>query len=427
MANTGVNYYLGLVGVDTSRFKIYYDFNQNGAVVASVPNADASYSGIPSAVGDFWSVSGSGHFTGQYVQISNGSGISLLNGWTAILVYEREATGSMVLFSNYKSGTIGGDTAYLGFSIGVNAANRLFFEGYDDNGAYTKTFNTPLGTKSCVVIQATPNGQLTFGWYNPLTRLLETQTETIKTQFVFDSDEWYLGVNPSVPAFGESSPFLGYIDEFLFFDTPVTQSSLGELFKGFFSDGVTENDSFRQSCGMDGIVLLENPGTLNLWYVNTGQFVDEVNLSANFDFANRGFRTHTIVDTNRLTLFRNGTLQALGAYMVTGDIYHRGFALSGDYFVEGDLIRSNGVYVDEDVLVYDLLQDTGSYTYLVSGGFMTASGERFLKGTSRLFVDGKRKKLGSDFVEVSRFDLAGGGSFNQFSFLVYANEGLFWR
>lgn len=430
MASTGVNYYLGLVGVDLSRFQIYYDFNQSGDSIASVSQAAAQYSGIPSTVGNFWSVSGSGHFTGQYVQIANASGISLQNGWTAIFVYEREATGSMILFSNYKSGDIGGYPAYLGFSIGVNAANRLFFEGYDNYGPYSLSFEKRIATKNCMMVQANPNGQLTVGWYNPLTRELETMTSPIRSDFVFDSDAWFLGGNPNPPTFAESAPFLGYMDEFLFFDTCVNQSALEEAFKGFFSDGVIENDSFRQSCGMDVAVVCKRlvPEDSCLWLGNTGQLKDELNYEARFNNADRTFRAHTLLDGSPLSLFINGSLKNSGAYSVTGDIYHRGFALSGDYIVNGNAIQSNGVFTADDIAIYDIVANTGEYTDLASGNFYLASGNRFLAGTSRLFINGLRQRLGIDFLEVSRFDLLNNtGSFVSGSFPVYSNEGLFWR
>lgn len=234
MAATGINYFYNKLGLYPDAFKIYYDFNQSGAYVASVSGANSIYSGILSFEGGFWDTSGSGHFTGQYVQIAETTGLNS-GDWTILCVYEKSSTGNGVIFSSYKTGTISGNTGYLGFVLGVNDANRLYFESYSPNGPYVFTFNKVLGTKNLIAVQKL-NNIICFNCFNNYTRQLEGESFVLQDNSLFDSDEWYIGGAVGAPSYFSGNAFSGYIDEFIYLNKALALSDLSCLASGFYCD-----------------------------------------------------------------------------------------------------------------------------------------------------------------------------------------------
>lgn len=209
-----------------NQWPIYYDFSQGNNPVPSRSNA--LYSATIGSPTSFYAKSGSGAFNGaQSLSIANSSGLNA-NSFSAFFVYENIKNG--VLFSTLHSGT-GGISGYL---IGLNSANRMYFESFDQQGSNIRTSSNIYGTKNAVAVVKS-NNNLAFHYYNFNSQSIESEQFTTSLTANYQSNQAYLGAPINAPNYVTELPYSGYIDQFLYINQALTPNVVQGLFSGCYA------------------------------------------------------------------------------------------------------------------------------------------------------------------------------------------------
>lgn len=187
------------------------------------------------------SVSGSGYFEGDSV-VQVGHKFDKEN-WTVILNYKSDDFSTnknlgRTLFTSYTSGA---DSS--GFSVGLNGAQKLYFEYKDSgNAKRIKTLNAELGDKNIISISKSTNSktvELTFhdflydssstGTFDISNAFSGATDLTISNKLYF-GDYYQTGV-------ADYTGFSGYLDNLLIFDNAIAETDKRNLAKLMISSG----------------------------------------------------------------------------------------------------------------------------------------------------------------------------------------------
>src|SRR6266404_2057924 len=141
MSSSGINFFFKNMSLPASGFKVFYYFSTSGTNIPSISGANSKYSGTAS------SFIKTGLFnSGQYVNIPYSNELSASN-WMMMFVFEKMNKDNGVLFSNYHD-----NINKSGFSLGVNSANKLYFETFDTNGPVVFEPDLDLATRNAVIM-----------------------------------------------------------------------------------------------------------------------------------------------------------------------------------------------------------------------------------------------------------------------------------
>ncbi len=211
MKQSGINYFVNNIGLDSGDFGIFYTFEEGaGTTINSVSGGTDLYTGILASAAGFWPKPGSGFANGSAITIQNASGL-YSPGWTTIIAYEKVNVNPAVLFSSL--------SGVSGYTIGLTSSNKPYLETAS-NGAVVAVSTNNYASKNIVSFSYLPN-YLTIGLYNPVSKALET--ESFSYQFDLNqSDAWRL-----VPS------FTGYIDYFLHFKSCYAPQVIEQIMSGF--------------------------------------------------------------------------------------------------------------------------------------------------------------------------------------------------
>ena len=233
---TGINYFYDFLGLDTANFKIFYDFstaNTTSTSVLSVANASSLHSGTASTVSV---LNNSGKFNGSAqnkIKIWNTTQDVFPDDVTLICKFRSDATSGDVRSALFSSLT--GETFKSGYNFGINSANHLFFEYWDDTGPVTLVSTRQLAETNIATLNVS-NNNVGIGWYNCNNRQLETENFSIDSQYLLYSDQWRLGGDN----LGEHPNFSGYYGAFLGFNTSLSKNVTTRLISGLYSyTGIT--------------------------------------------------------------------------------------------------------------------------------------------------------------------------------------------
>ena len=233
---SGFNYFFNNLGIGSDSLRVFYDFKQNissGQAIPSVESGKQQYSGTLNGVGDFYSISGSGSFDGsRNIKLNNVSG-EFDKFWTLFVSFEKSTQKNGVLFSNYHENA----SQKSGFAIGVNDANKLYFESYDDNGAVIKTSNNIYSSKNAISISRS-NNSLNFYYYDFNAKKIEYESFSLNGQYIFNSNDCYVGQALNPPSRFSGNGWSGYIDSFILINEVIPPNSIEKLFSGYFTDFV---------------------------------------------------------------------------------------------------------------------------------------------------------------------------------------------
>ena len=223
MSREALNYYLNTLGITGKAPLVFYDFTSystDGAdyFVDSMESGNTTYSGqITSNVASFTgNNSGSGYFTDQHVEITN----------TASLASEQ----ATFLFSHYKSGDKNGTifsnlSGVSGYEIGINNANKLYFNHYVDGEPSIKTFDNIPSEKNIYAVKM-GLGEIELRRLNPAHGTsgdyqFESTTMSIPAYGITNTPQWNIGS-------GEYQ-YEGWIDYFAYFNTRISDEKLTQL------------------------------------------------------------------------------------------------------------------------------------------------------------------------------------------------------
>ena len=227
--HSGFLYYYDLLGLNRDSLRVHYRFDQNSGVnvLNDAPNFP-QMGGVLNSVGNFYSNSGSGHFEGQSLAIQNGTGLPS-DFWSHIWIYEKTGKGKGVFFDSLMTGEI-----VSGYILGVNDANKLYFESYDENGPFTKTSSLVLGKKN-LVAAVKSNNLLTFYCYDFNNDLALSENHSLLGEFVLPSTKGVIGHTSGSPNYVQTGAFKGFVDEYVVLQESVTPSTFRYLVSGLVS------------------------------------------------------------------------------------------------------------------------------------------------------------------------------------------------
>lgn len=182
MKESGINWAFNTIGLDTGQFALFYTYEDgSGLNVASVSGGQSGYNGTLSSTGTFWSKPGSGFYSGTTLAVNNTSGADSPS-WTKIFVYEQTQTGALVLFDSLTGGS--------GCRIGINDANRLYFESFNAEPITAASF-TNLSNKNAVAVSYLTN-YVSLDYLNVNAQQMESAQFSYPFQ-VTRSDAWKMG------------------------------------------------------------------------------------------------------------------------------------------------------------------------------------------------------------------------------------------
>lgn len=476
---SGINQFYNLLSLDPSLFKVYYDFTgAAGATIPSVSGGKPLFSGAFSA-----GTNSSGHFTGQNVRITNETGL-FSSDWTMFFVYEKTDSSHGVLFSNYH-----GEAVKSGFAIGVNDANKLYFETFSATGPRVAECDLGLGAKNAVAVTKAGNG-IYFSLFDWNSRKVEAESFNIDSSFILNTTRWYLGDAVNPPSYFSGRAFRGYMSSFCYFNNSLMPYQIERLFSGFFTQ---TPDSGIFGFGRDGVAFLspvDASDSTELFTFPSGTLKTNIGKLAVFDSAHAEFFTTSPVGADGLNSYVNGVAQIPSGYSISGTFYNPVYFLSGNLVVSGQELFANGVYSSADDLQYDVVSGArnfkfvpasytdgvvsfssfGSHVFLngikmrsgidyvpsgastvinssltgisgllftfpadtdptkaIVGSFNVTTGTRFAKGTTQLWRNGVRQALGVNYVEIACIDLlVGSGTFPSKP-VLFGNLQLFWN
>lgn len=253
-------FYTGVLGLPTSQLQIYYDFNQVGAnPILPQPSSQSQYQGTINSVGNFYSSPGSGLFSSsQYVSITNAGGLNG-NNFSMFFVYDKPYSGNAVLYSSLSSGTY-----VSGFIIGINDANKLYFECYDQNGPNIYTSSNVYGSKNAIAVVKQSN-IVNFYYYNFNEQTVEPELFFVSSTALYQNGQAFLGSPVNAPSYVTENSFNGYMDQFVYSNIALTADTISCLFSGFFASGIPDTINYS------GIIVdLITGASIQLNAVGTG-------------------------------------------------------------------------------------------------------------------------------------------------------------
>lgn len=228
--HSGFLYYYDLLGLDRDSLRVHYRFDEN--LGTHIPNDAPNFpqlSGSLSSVGDFYSVNGSGFFTGQKITVQNATGLPS-DFWSHIFIFEKTGAGANVLFDSLVSNDI-----TSGYAIGINDGNKLYFDSYDQNGPVCKTSSIILGKKNLVAV-VRANNLLTFYCFDFNNDTILSDSFSINGDYMPPAAKGIIGGTENPPKYLQNGIYQGYIDEYVFIQEGITPSTFRYLVSGLCSE-----------------------------------------------------------------------------------------------------------------------------------------------------------------------------------------------
>lgn len=400
MSSYSLQYYYNLNGLPTGNWQISYDFAGSNPHVGN-----SGY--YPSLSGKI--VNLGNNFSGNrrifngngYVQTQNVTGD--LTDWTMLFSFEKTGVSDGVLFSNFSSGS-----ANSGFAIGVNSANKIYLESYDENGPTIIEHGAILSNRNAVAITKLGLG-IYVDYFDFNSKTIESTKYDVSEFSFLTSKNWYFGGYSGAPTHFTGGYFKGIIDQAIVIDAAIKPSEIRELFKGFYNDvsgsTVTENSGDIRSYGMKSVAYLraiDSSDNSELYTFPLAHNKIGLNKDAIFDRSRGEFFTEETHSSGSINLYVNGVGQLESDYFVeTGDFYSRYYILSGDFKPSGYKIFSNGKYTGNDKVVYDNV--TGRRINLVNFSHDGSSNQNVQVGSASdlVFFNGIKLVSGQDYTYLS--------------------------
>lgn len=298
------NYFYNLLQIPEENFAFFYDFSSGNANnLPSIPLGNSPYSGI-SNLGD-----ATGLFSGQNIAVQKSNRL-YSPSWTTFVIFEKTTKNNGILFSNLMGNT---NNVISGYCIGVNSANKLYVESYDENGPKLFELDVNLASKNAVAISKNYNN-LTLSYFDFNSKLVTANDFNISSNSFLQSDNWNIGNNLNSPSYFSGQPFIGYMDAFIHITGTIFPYEVDTLFSGFtISNPPQYNYTVTsESCNYSNIGL-------------TGQLSGVV--FNNLDQISYGIQTGYLLNqTGILTAITSGTV-VNGSGNISGNI--TGYIKSG--------------------------------------------------------------------------------------------------
>lgn len=353
MTSTGMKFFIDLVDIEYDQvlaaFSFYSGFASNNIVYPEKWSGSNSATGYLNTIDSNFYSSGTGRFNGSLIMFLSGQNFNT-NNFTSLISYEKLRSGNEILLS---SATGNNFNDSVGYSLGVNDANKLYFEYWNPvEGIFTFTYKNILSNKNLILFNKN-DSTINLGRYNNNTFSFEIEDFSIyQSEFKHNpSGSLYLGGSPSNNWSNNNSlNFSGYIDKFFFFNNiPLLYSNI--LASGLFS----------VATGYEG-------------YNETICYTTGYNINSGFSY------------TGTTGTFISGFTSGLSG--ITGySTGISGYSYSG---ITGYIKSSLGVYIDNcgnSNEIYEEIAVSG----LISGNYITIqalTGIQYITGAKEIYLTG---------------------------------------
>lgn len=262
--NTGFRQQYEALDISTGSYSVHFSFDVSGQNPITNYSNYPSISGTISSISGFYTVPGSGFFTGQTVRAI---GVQTGDYWSHIFINQKTGSAGGVLFDSFQSGSNG---IYSGYLIGFNDNNKLFCEFFDNAGPAVYTSDITLAKKNCLAVTRA-NNALNFYAYDFNNELLLTDTKVINGQFLLPSTKFLIGGISGAPSYINYSNYKGYLDEYAYINDAIIPSHLQSLMSGFVAYSSYVQGIITSVTGVEvtGFGLVFTGTTGNLGYQNT--------------------------------------------------------------------------------------------------------------------------------------------------------------
>ena len=233
MSVEALNYFLDNYGSfnKEENFKGYFDFLKLNNVNSQ---SGSSLSGV--LINSVAYVSGSGA-----VFSNNNPSIQLVtpddafeNDFSLLFVNKKPNNKKSILFNCLNSGS---DEIIKGFSLGYNNVGNVFLEHYTNLGWQTYTTDFFAKEKHSLYLTKSSNS-ISVGYYNLFERNVINESFDVNPEFWFASDQYYIGKGTGNLTnvyydYNTGSGVHYSLDQFLVFNTPLTNSDIEIINSGF--------------------------------------------------------------------------------------------------------------------------------------------------------------------------------------------------
>jgi len=246
-AQSGVNHFLGkYASFDyQSHWKFWLDFKSVHVDIPGINNA----SGANPLYSGYHLTSPSGFVSDDYFSVVSGesSGCQLLpssglwaDDFSLIFLNKKRSVGKSIIFNCLETGLYNNQNVYKGYRLGYTDSNKPFFEYYTDEGLQSFVGDFNLNTYHSLNFVKT-SSSISIGTYDFLGQKNESQSFPIKSEFMIEPDNYYLGHKSSdIPieyfAVGQTRSGEYLIDEFLYFDRPLYNYDIQIINSGFVAN-----------------------------------------------------------------------------------------------------------------------------------------------------------------------------------------------
>lgn len=348
-------------------FMLYYDFeNYDGDYILTSGSGDYAtefkYSG--KIEGDLTAFKdnkfGSGSFNlspgdNNYIKIQNiipDDDLIKARGWTFLVSQEKINNECGTIFSNFA----GEQFSTSGWEFGVNNANQLYFKyqealisnqtpGIPYNNILTLNANSAAKNYYAVTYAA---NSIELARYDPQSQQWDMASRVVNPAYMRNNKDWYIGK-------GEYE-YIGYIDKFAFFNTPISKPDLEGIINASYQ-GLEFNHG-EECTTISGVITGHEAFPTG----ETGVLFTSGELS--------GFREYTISGNNLIS-------EPLTGDVPSGSVY---FESSGLYSSSGNQrYPQTGQFFKRSLAMEDLV-DVVSGFHVFESGFETVVRERVNKG-----------------------------------------------
>ena len=378
---------LGLTG----DWGVYYNFeNYEGGFVKSEGYSQLTHSGeiIGNSSGFENQSPGSGFFDGNtYVKIQNTTNpltdLFKKRACTFLFSQEKSGVNPGVLFSNYGHEGL----PPTGWEIGINSANKLYFKSSEDS-TKIRTLNNIPAAKNYYYVKAA-NGVLSMARYIPEIDSWNPTSWPLNQNYFLPTDSWNLGT-------GEYN-YEGYMDQFFYFNSNVSQPSLTKIIKSVSQTLTGTSPVYARASGqiigyaewlteVEGVLYKKGISTDVNYLTGSGVNITGINLTGNVTDGDVYYEF-----TEGYTHFGSGSLPRFLNFYRKKVAYQQNIAnqiigfetgASGYHLVfSGDRFQNSGV---SGILRREMLREplySSGITYPISSGIAQVSGDGAVDNT----------------------------------------------